>query len=259
MGRAAVRRLGLALACGVGTCLAAPQLPARSPSEPGLFLWAWERPTTLDRLDTRRAGVAYLAGSLLLRGDALSTRPRLQPLAVPPATRLVAVVRLDITRDDPPRYTPDQQSEAAVAVLRFARSAQASSGALDGVQIDFDAPVSGRSFYTGLLRELRRRLPPSTGLSMTALASWCLGDPWIQGLPVDESVPMLFRMGTGARRVRAFLERNEGFAVPVCRDSVGISTDEPTAVPPGSRRIYLFNPRGWTNESAARALEAFSR
>ena len=34
-------------------------------------------------------------------------------------------------------------------------------------------------------------------LTITALASWCDGDDWIDGLPVADASPMLFRMGRG--------------------------------------------------------------
>ena len=50
-----------------------------------------------------------------------------------------------------------------------------------------------------LLAEVRRRVPVSMPLSITALTSWCESDGWIAGLPVVEAVPMLFRMGPGER------------------------------------------------------------
>ena len=254
---AAVRRLACMLACGVSIGLAGASLAVRS-SEPRLFLWAWERNTNLDGLDTARAGVAYLAGSIQLRGDSLAKRPRLQPLVVPRSTRLLAVVRIDVSRADPPRYGKGQQAAASSAVLDLARPGQA-SGAVEGVQVDFDAPVSGRAFYAALLRDVRAGLPRGARLSVTALASWCLGDPWIAGLPVDEAVPMLFRMGADQAHVEAVLARRGDFTLPVCRQGVGLSSDEPRDVPLRGRRAYLFNPLGWTSESAAAAVEDYSR
>jgi len=53
------------------------------------------------------------------------------------------------------------------------------------VQIDFDARRSQRRFYVRLLRDLRRRMPPSLPLSITALASWCAYDDWLSGLPIE--------------------------------------------------------------------------
>lgn len=57
------------------------------------------------------------------------------------------------------------------------------------LQVDFDARASQHTFYARLLRDLRRQMPPSLPLSITALASWCSYDDWIRGLPVDEAVP----------------------------------------------------------------------
>ena len=64
--------------------------------EPPVYLWAWETPTDLRDIDSSRAGVAFLAGSLVLRGDDVGVRPRMQPLRVAEGTRLIAAVRIDV-------------------------------------------------------------------------------------------------------------------------------------------------------------------
>src|ERR1700743_2628486 len=50
--------------------------------------WAWERPEDLSFIDTRQFGVAYLARTLVLKGDEVVVRPRLQPIKFPPEARL---------------------------------------------------------------------------------------------------------------------------------------------------------------------------
>src|SRR5262249_59556332 len=65
---------------------------------------------------------------------------------------------------------------------------------VSGVQVDFDAVESERPFYRDLLTRLRPKLPPTTSLSIPALASWCAADAWLDGLPIDEAVPLLFRI-----------------------------------------------------------------
>ena len=65
------------------------------------------------------------------------------------------------------------------------------------VQIDFDARGSDRP-STPPCFGTPRPLPRSMRLSMTALASWCADDPWIDATGVDEIVPMLFQMGPDA-------------------------------------------------------------
>jgi hypothetical protein len=54
---------------------------------------------------------------------------------------------------------------------------------------------------------------------------------------------MLFRMGPGER------PPDGDFAVPLCRSSVGVATDElPVRVPRG-RRMYFFYPHAWNRQA----------
>ena len=88
-------------------------------------------------------------------------------------------------------------------------------------------------------------------LSITALGSWCMGDDWMSGLPITEAVPMLFRMGADRADIGQSLALGEDFREPLCRSSVGVSTDEPWPAPMLRRHVYVFHPRAWTAESFA--------
>jgi len=215
---------------------------------PPLVLWAWERPEDLRFLTTKRIGVSFLAETLTLSGAAVRVRPRVHPLKVTPATPLIACARVEVDAKLTPTLTADQVSATASAVAPLATL----TGVI-AVQVDFDVTRSQRVFYADFLRELRRRLPPAMLLSITALASWCAGDPWIAGLPVDEAVPMLFRMGPDAQDMRLLLAEGGDFSLAVCRESIGISTDEAIPPLPSGRRRYIFRPEGWTR-AAVRAL-----
>ena len=114
-----------------------------------------------------------------------------------------------------------------------------------GIQIDFDALKSQRAFYRGLLLELREKLPSGLKLSITALASWCVFDDWISDLPIDEAVPMLFRLGAGEEEIGRYLAQGNDFRAAICKHSVGISTDEPFPKLRARRRVYVFNPHRW--------------
>jgi hypothetical protein len=134
------------------------------------------------------------------------------------------------------------------------KSAQylAEVGSLPGViaiQTDFDATVSQREFYRALLAEVLRSIPASTPISITALASWCMGDPWIAHLPIDDAVPMMFRLGAGQREVASWFSSARDFSLGVCRNSVGISSDEPWASLPNERRVFAFSPKPWDQRS----------
>lgn len=208
---------------------------------PKIILWAWERPEELGFIDPREVGVAFLAVTLYLRGERVIVRPRLQPLNVPHGTALLAVVRIEADRSEPPALSSDQRARLVSAMTDLTRMP-----GITGIQVDFDAKASERPFYRDLLFDLRRELPDSLALSITALASWCIHDNWLVGLPIDEAVPMLFRMGPDRHRILLHLETGADFRPPICQQSIGISTDEPIPLRSLGRRIYIFHPRPWS-------------
>ena len=210
---------------------------------PPLMLWAWERPVDLRRLPPG-TGVAFLAQTITASADAIVVSPRRQPLRVDPGTRLIAVTRIEAPGDAP--SAPDRVDEMARAIAATAALPQ-----VGGVQIDFDARASQRAMYRQLLHAVRRVLPLETPLSMTALASWCLDDRWLDDLPVDEAVPMLFRMGSSEAPLRASLAWRA--LAPPCRAAVGMSLDEPLTVSTRKKRLYVFNPSPWTDASVRTA------
>jgi hypothetical protein len=234
--------------------VASVNLKSRADEIPPTVLWAWERPEDLRFVDSRETGVAFLSRTVYLRGEETVVRPRLQPLEVRPQTFLVAVVRIETDRRDRPALSP-AQIEKTVAAANEAANAKG----VRALQIDFDAVVSERDFYRSLLSALREKLPERTPLSITALASWCLGDNWLAGLDVDEAVPMLFRMGVDERRVREFLDAGGEFREPRCQGSAGLSTDEKLHLARRPARRYVFSPRAWTEESARAVIEENER
>src|SRR5262249_45431105 len=147
---------------------------------PHVILWAWERPEELEFLDPRKFGVAFLAQTLVLKADDVVYSPRRQPLKVKPQTKLIAVTRIESQKITGQRAALSAtQMERLLALVLKTRELEN----VTAIQIDFDAAKSERDFYTQLLGELRKRLPANTGLSMTALASFCIGDRWLDQLP----------------------------------------------------------------------------
>lgn len=225
--------------------------PGASPmdSQPALFLWAWERPEDLRFLQPADAGIAVLLAHLFIE-DAAPPRleRRKQPLLLTPKTPLMAVVRIESRNLD---GNPFQADQAAAQLMRVFGDSK-----LVAVQLDFDATSSERAFYSMILSRLRNQLPKRVPVTMTALASWCQGDRWLGGLPVDEAIPMMFRMGPDAAEIRRVLAQGEGFAEPLCRTTLGLSTDEPLVLPPHwEGRIYLFSPKPWTKQAYDAALK----
>ncbi len=193
--------------------------------------WAWERNEDL-RFTGSGATVAWYAGIVTLDGARVRVEPRRNPLQLAKNVHRIAVIRIETKR----ATLDDAQLQATLAAIRrLHRNAEE-------LQIDFDATRSERAFYRALLVALRKEI--DTRLSITALASWCLDDRWLNDLPIDEAVPMLFRMGRDEREVRARLD--EAFPEPRCRASVGISLDEPLPRIPKVARVWVFNPGRWT-------------
>jgi hypothetical protein len=207
---------------------------------PRLTVWAWENPEDLRTLDaqSRSGAVAYLDQTILISGS-VSTRPRMQRLLVSPRTKIMAVVRIEAPVAVADLETPNLPGQVTDLILRSARKPRTSA-----LQIDFDATRSQRGFYTNLLRKVRKGMPADMSLSITAMASWCADDDWIGSLPVDEAVPMFFRMGRDRRPTSA-----PGWTYPIreplCQRSAGVATDEPWPAIPPDARVYVFHPGAW--------------
>jgi hypothetical protein len=227
--------------------LAAVASPPLSRAAPGMLppvmLWAWERPTDLRALPAG-TGVAFLSQTIHIHSAATRISPRRQRLLVAPGTALVAVTRIEAT----PAELSDLNDGRLARVAEDIASTASLPG-VRGVQIDFDATLSQRPLYRRLLHDVRRQLGPQTFLSITALASWCMRDGWVDDLPVDEVVPMLFRMGAGERippRLRP----------GPCGGALGIALDEPLRPPMSAGRVYVFNAQPWSPQTIDGAFRA---
>jgi len=234
--------LSLFLLC-IG-CQTKRQVNARLNGEmPPKILWAWERAEDLRFLDSSKFGVAFLAQTLLLRNDDVIFRPRRQPLEVAPDAYLIAVTRIETIKEKNTRPAlSDEQKAKAISLIK--RTLELSN--VKAIQIDFDAAVSERKFYKNLVVDLQKQLPENVPLTMTSLASWCIGDAWFNDFPVDEAVPMAFEMGADDAAIRGFLSKENDWHEPLCRGSYGISIDAPLNVKfKANRRFYYFKSKAW--------------
>ena len=217
-----------ALACSCGRRV------HRALDLPPLMLWAWQRPENLTFIDPKTTGVAYLAGTAEITATGFPAfTPRLQPLSIPKSASVLAVVRIE----SQPVHAPLQVALLAQVIEGVATAAKAQA-----LQIDFDARLSERASYRSLLRILEAHSKIPVGL--TALASWCEGDRWLDREPIAEAVPMFFRMGRNE-------SREMRISSTICSSSIGLSTDEPwpSRRPSGLERVYMFSPQAWTSET----------
>lgn len=227
-----------------GNC--APKAAIEDKPMPDKILWAWERPEDLRFLDANEFGVAFLAQTLLLENDEVIFQPRRQPLQIAPNTYLIAVTRIETGKQKSNKSDlSDEAREKVVSLIKKTLELPKARA----VQIDFDATESERNFYRAVVNDLKKQIPPNTPLTMTALASWCVGDAWFADLPVDEAVPMAFEMGADDFEIRKFLIAENDWREPLCRQSYGIAVDEPLKVNfRPNRRFFYFKSKPW-NES----------
>ena len=140
---------------------------------------------------------------------------RLQPLRLPlgraSGTALVAVVRVEVGRAMESRVAAQtsarigQLAQTLLLTLRTkglcavvhsklavaeatteAAHAVAAAAQLPGIHRTanrFRRISIQRKFYRALLSQVREEIPPSLPLSITALASWCICDNWLDDLP----------------------------------------------------------------------------
>lgn len=215
---------------------ALPRIPAPLAPLPRVTLWAWERREDLRALDTRRFAVAYLDRTLTV-GLTVHADPRHNALVLPAGITRIAVVRIEAPSGAV--LNSINHDDALQALLTSARQP-----GIAALQVDFDATRSQRAFYRALLTDLRRQMPPGLPLSITALASWCSYDDWLTGLPIDEAVPMFFRMEPDRRRAPPSLA-DFHIREPLCQTSAGLSTTESWPPSLAGKRLYVFADRGW--------------
>jgi hypothetical protein len=192
---------------------------------------------------------AVLVETLVLRAHGVERGGRQQPLALPDHVALLPVVHVEAAADAPTTFTATQREAILAAVRRHAPAAAAGAGVL---QLDFEAPARARESYRSLVAEVRAALPANVRLSVTALAHWCTQGDWLDRLPVDEVVPMLYRLGAHAAQWRERFATDDPSLARRCRGpALGFATNDPppAALLARTARPYWFDEAAWSNPS----------
>jgi hypothetical protein len=192
---------------------------------------------------------AVLSESLVLRAAGVEHGGRTQALVLPHGVRLLPVIHVEAAADAPAALTPVQRAAVLAAVRRQAGTAAAGAGLL---QLDFEAPPRQREAYVRLVGDIREALPANVRLSVTALAHWCVQGDWLDRLPVDEVVPMLYRLGPQAASWRQRFERADAQLARRCRGpALGFATNDlpPARLLARITRPYWFDEAAWSNPS----------
>ncbi|WP_445286669.1 hypothetical protein [Variovorax atrisoli] len=207
------------------------------------LLWVWDRPQLFASLP-EATGVAYLHATVRLSGTESRTSWRQWPLRVAPGATVVPVVHVALDNLSPSPLDDAQQQAIAAAIEHAATHGNRSGW----VQLDFEARRSQREAYVALLRRLQPLRQGGMRISATALASWCMDDPWLPAGLLDEIVPMYFRMGGESARIRQRLGTTGKAAVPACRDAAGLMLGEDWPALRDMKRRYVFRAGSWKNE-----------
>lgn len=207
------------------------------------LLWVWDRPQLFASLP-EATGVAYLHATVRLSGTESRTSWRQWPLRVAPGATVVPVVHVALDNLSPSPLDDAQQQAIAAAIEHAATHGNRSGW----VQLDFEARRSQREAYVALLRRLQPLRQGGMRISATALASWCMDDPWLPAGLLDEIVPMYFRMGGESARIRQRLGTTGKAAVPACRNAAGLMLGEDWPALRDVKRRYVFHAGSWKNE-----------
>ena len=209
-----------------------------------IVVWVWERPENFYFLKDKNVIFAYLSGTVTKTNNNLEYYSRRQPLRIPDNRQTISVIRIE-DKSDNHKFTDEDLIDISDYVVKLCIERKSNISC----QIDFDATESQIDFYKKLVVSVREQLPKDIKLSVTALVSWCtIDNPWFVDLPLDEVVPMFFRLGKDENLYWQKIKDGSLKINSVCQKSVGIATDEPVPnkVYLENKPIYIFNNVYWS-------------
>ncbi|MBX9697189.1 MAG: hypothetical protein K2X53_03795 [Alphaproteobacteria bacterium] len=209
-------------------------------------IWTWDRFDDLSFMEGQQGKIAALIATFRVSASGrVITELRHHDFLRPHSVSLITVFRLEIA---PTTIVRDESINQIVA------SIQGLSSRGEEIQIDFDATKSQRPLYKKLLLKLRDSTDKR--LSMTALASWCTHDPWLDSLPIEYAVPMMYTLGRDQLQMHHYLRANKHWGVRACKGYVGLSLNDLSLLENPSimstHKVFLFNNHAWSQEDFKR-------
>ncbi|MDP4725474.1 MAG: hypothetical protein NWS47_04215 [Alphaproteobacteria bacterium] len=204
-----------------------------------LVLWSWQRKDDLSFVD-KGVVISPLVASIFVDNKGVFVCPRGNVLKLGENAQIIPVVRLEISPDI---YVDDAHIDTIIHHIKsFIVSCKA-----DAIQIDFDATKSQRSLYEKLLVKSRSSLP-QVNVSITALASWCVGDTWIDKLPITHAVPMIYNLGEHVDDFKKYFKDKKQWRSKKCQGFIGFEQSDVFIKPPRGWNVYIFNKNAWTEK-----------
>lgn len=222
---------------------------------PPLMLWAWQAPQDLRGLDATKIGVATYIGTITITGNNVTTQANQARMLIPNNLYRMAVIHISVSPFMKPALDQNTIIKVSNDILLLYRNTN-----MPALQLDFSATNSQRNFYAEVIRNVHQQIDPNTYFSITALASWCVGDRWIkeQHLPIDLVVPMYFSLAQTSREKFKFIQSfptNINSLAPECRNAIGIATFETWQVPlHADIPVFVFTRGSWTAEKIQRVF-----
>jgi len=204
-----------------------------------LVLWSWQRADDLSFVKDS-VSVAPLVATISVDKNGVRVQPRRNVLTLAQNAHIIPVIRLEI---DPKTQVSDGHLDALIHNIQ----SLVYSCKTDIVQLDFDAAKSQRPLYEKLLIQLKAS-SPHVKVSITALASWCVGDTWIDKLPITHAVPMLYNLGENADDFKKYFTDNRGWQSKKCHGHIGFEQNDIFTKPPRGWHAYVFNKNAWTEK-----------
>jgi len=211
-----------------------------------ITIWVWERSENLYFLKDKKVSFAYLSGTVTKTNENLVYYSRQQPLRIPDNRKTIAVVRIE-EKSDNHKFEDNDLDKISNYIVKSCTEKDSNISC----QIDFDATESQIGFYKNLVINVREKLPKEMKLSLTALVSWCTNnESWFKDLPIDEVVPMFFRLGKDQNIYWQRIKEGKLDISNVCQKAIGIATDEPmpNKIYMKNKPIYIFNNKYWTSK-----------
>ncbi len=200
------------------------------------YLWTWERSDDLSFASSEQT-VAPLIATLIQVGNDVSFKPRRNPFKTRLGAKILPVFRLEAYKT---------QSLNVAACTQYLLGVIKSNNYHE-IQLDFDAKKSQRSAYKELIDSLKKQMP-NLKISITALASWCVDDGWIETLDIEYAVPMLYRMGDDAHKIMHSFSSTLAWPVKKCQNNVAFEVQGTFIKPTRNAKVFLFNNKAWSEK-----------
>lgn len=213
-------------------------------SRQSIYIYAWERPENLSFLDSiehKKTTVVYYAGDIVIDHGRANISPRRNSLIIPEDINKIPLIRIDNFNNLSALH--ENSKNIVDFIANTCRD-------VSECQLDFDAKKSEYIEYAEILTTIKQRLP-KIKITITALASWCGKNSWLEKMLIDDAVPMLYRMGNSPS-IKNLLNDGGITSYAKCGHSVALSTDELNFKFKqylNRHNIYLFNPDSWTEEN----------